>query len=190
MPTRGFLRDVLHGTRSSRKVEPRLGNMRLHNRATMAAHNELDPSPRSPTPPKDCSLVHLFANLNLQSDGNPEHLAIGILELAGGSEETSKPPVGSHESSKKSEDMPGKRKSQGRNGANRGSGSRGEDDPRRPPRKQRNRRIHPPYFEGYVRCLYDDIPMHGTCSMAFWNISQLKGVSRFQRSVIAHHYHC
>jgi hypothetical protein len=189
MPTRGFLRDILHGTSSSRKVEPQLGNVRLYNRVTTASHNELDPSPRSPTPPKDCSLAHLFANLNLQGDGNREHLAIGILDLANGSEETSKPPVGSHESSKKSKDMPGKRKSQGRNRTNRGSGSCGEDDPRRPPRKQRKRRIHPPYFAGYLKCLYRDMPTHGTCSMAFRYIYPLKRVSRFQHSVVAHHYH-
>lgn len=192
MPARSFLRDALHGTSSSGKVEPRLGNVRLHSRAITVSHNEPGRDPRSPTPSKDCSLAHLFANLNLRGDGNREHLAIGIMGLANGSEETSTLPVGSHESSKKSEDLLGKRKSKGpgRNGANSGSSSCGEDDPSEPPRKQRNRRSHPPYFEGYMECLYQDMPTHDTCSKAFRNMTLLKWVSKFQHSLAAHHYHC
>jgi hypothetical protein len=59
-----------------------------------------------------------------------------------------------------------------------------KDDPSEPPRK------HPPYFEGYMKCLYQDMPTHGTCSMAFQNITQLKRVSKFQHSLLTHHYHC
>jgi hypothetical protein len=180
MPTRSFSRDVLHGTSSSGQVEPRLGNVRLHSRATTSSHNELGHNPKSPTPSKDCSLSHLFANLNLRGDGNLEHLAIGIVDLANGSKETSTLPVGSHESSKRSEDVPGKRKSKGpgRNGTNSGNSSCGDDDPSEPPRKQRNRRNHPPYFEGYLECLYYDIPTHDTCSKAFRDMALVKWVSK------------
>jgi hypothetical protein len=62
-----------------------------------------------------------------------------------------------------------------------------KDDPSEPPRKQRS---HPPYFEGYMECLYRDMPTHGTCSMAFQNMTLLKRVSKFRHSLFTHHYHC
>jgi hypothetical protein len=62
-----------------------------------------------------------------------------------------------------------------------------KDDPSELPRK---RRSHPPYFESCMKCLYQDMPKHATCSMAFQNMTLLKRVSKFQHSLLTHYYHC